>query len=201
TDRAETDRAETDRAETGRAETDRTSRQSAARAPAGMSRGACDHRRRPDLLVAALALEPGEVVARDGAGRRDRTRRPGAAIGPRGRVVATEIDPDALAALARLVPAPGEAPIEVRRVAPGDPGLEPGRYDLVLLAQVDHLLADRADYLARLRAALATGGRIAVSNRLQHRADLLAAAERAGLRARAAPIDLPGQHLVILEPP
>src|SRR5690606_35968987 len=136
TDRAETDRAETDRAETDRAETDRTSGQGAARAPAGMSRAAYDRWRRPDLLLAALALEPGEVVADVGAGRGYLTRRLAAAIGPRGRVVATEIDPDALAALARLVPAPGEAPIEVRRVASGDPGLESGRYDLVLLAQV-----------------------------------------------------------------
>ena len=34
-----------------------------------------------------------------------------------------------------------------------EPGLEPGRYQLILLAQVDHLLGDRAVYIDAFLAA------------------------------------------------
>ena len=176
-------------------------RRSRAAPTRGLSAADYDRWRRPDLLVAALALQPGQTVADVGAGRGYLTRRLAAVVGAGGRVVATDIDPVALAELERIEPAAGEAPIEARRVEPGDPGLEPGRYDLVLLAQVDHLLADRADYLNRLRTALGARGRIAVSNRLHHRAALHAAASKVGLRVVSERDDLPGQYLVILEKP
>lgn len=89
--------------------------------------------------------------------------------------------------------------MRVRAVAVDDPGLEPGGYDLVLLAEVDHLLPDRAAYLRRLTAARAPGGRIAVANRAYRRAALERDAARAGLRASAVPVDLPDQFLVLLE--
>src|SRR5665811_2094172 len=50
--------------------------------------------------------------------------------------------------------APGEAPIITRVVSPDDPGLEPNAHDLILLSEVDHLLADRVAYLRRLVPAL-----------------------------------------------
>lgn len=169
--------------------------------PRAMSAADYDAWRQPDALVAALGLAPGDTVADVGAGRGYLTGRLAAAVGPGGRVVATEIDPDAVDALARLPRAAGAARVEVRRVAAGAPGLEAGRYDLILLAEVDHYLADRAGYLRQLAGALAPGGRIAVSNRLQHRAALLAAADAAGLAlADDRSRELPGQFLVLLAP-
>ncbi|HEY8146054.1 MAG TPA: methyltransferase [Kofleriaceae bacterium] len=172
-------------------------------APAARAMSARDYDawRRPDALVAALGLRPGDAVADVGAGRGYLTGRLAAAVGPSGRVVATDIDAPALAELAGLPPAPGAAPIETRRVAADRPGLEAGRYDLILLAEVDHYLADRAGYLRQLSAALSERGRIAVSNRLQHRAALLAAAREAGLVIQAEhTAELPGQFLVLLAP-
>jgi predicted methyltransferase len=166
---------------------------------AGMSEEDYDRWRQPDAVVAALDLRPGDVVADLGAGRGYLTGRLARAVGPGGRVVATDIDDAALAEVARIRRGDPMAPIETRLVTADRSGLEPGRYDLVLLAEVDHLLPERAAYLERLRASLAAGGRLAVANRLQHRAGLLAAAERAGYRVidRPAP---PGQFLVFLEP-
>lgn len=157
--------------------------------------------RRPDVLVAALGLETGDVVADVGAGRGYLTGRLAAAVGPRGRVVATDIDAALLAQVDRLPPVAGAAPIETRLVAADRPGLEVGRYDLILMAEVDQYLADRTAYLRQLRGALSRRGRIAVSNRLQHREALLAAARDAGLEVKAERrAELPGQYLVVLVP-
>jgi SAM-dependent methyltransferase len=157
-----------------------------------------DRYRRPDQLVAALGLAPGARVADVGAGGGYLTHRLAARAGTRGRVVATDIDPAALARIGAA--APGEAPITVRRVAPDDPGLERGGFDLILLSEVDHLLADRATYLRRLAAALAPDGRIAITNRRVYRAPLLAAARSAGLSPVVEYDGLPAHFLVEVKP-
>jgi cyclopropane fatty-acyl-phospholipid synthase-like methyltransferase len=157
--------------------------------------------RQPERVVSWLRLEPGQSVADVGAGRGYFTLRLADAVGARGRVTATDVDAKALAELSRVAAArPARAPIEIRRVAADEPGLEPRAYDRILLAQVDHLLADRVDYLRRLRDALAPGGRVAISNRIQHRAGLLRAAAEAGYTIVADVTDLPAQYLVLLSP-
>lgn len=160
-----------------------------------------DSVRRPDLVIASLGLSVGDQVVDLGAGRGYFTHRLAVAVGPTGRVVATDIDPAVLAEIDRR-PVTGEmAAIETRVVEADEPGLEPGRYDLVLMAEVDHLLSDRAGYLAKLRTALASGGRLAVANRLQHRAGLMEAAREAGYAVVSERLaDLPGQFLVVLIP-
>lgn len=168
---------------------------SRAAAPAPMDQATYDAWRRPAELVAALELRAGDVVADVGAGDGYLTGRLAAAVGPSGRVVATDVDMAALWGIA-LRGSPGVA---VRLVAADDPGLEPATYDLVLLAQVDHLLRDRADYLRQLVAALAPGGRIVVSNRIQHRTGLVAAVAAAGLHI-ARELPLPGQFLLEIRP-
>ncbi len=158
-----------------------------------------DRYRRPDVLVSALHIAPGAVIADVGAGAGYLTHRLAAAAGPNGRVVATDVDAASLQQIGAS--RPGEAPIVTRTVAPADPGLEPGRYDLILLSEVDHLLADRAEYLRALARALKPGiGRVAVSNRRVHRAALLAAAERAGLTPKAEYEGLPAHFLIEVAP-
>jgi predicted methyltransferase len=155
-----------------------------------------DRYRQPDKVMAALGLRAGQRVADVGAGRGYLTFRLAEGVGPGGRVVATDIDDDALAALRAHRPA--AANVDVRKVAPDDPGLERGGFDLILLAEVDQYLPDRVDYLNRLEAALAPGGRVAVLNRLPFRAPLLAAADRAGLVVQGELHGLEGQYLVLL---
>ncbi len=150
--------------------------------------------RQPQKIVAALALAPGLRVADVGAGRGFLTGRIAAAVAPGGRVVATDIDAAALAAI------PRSADVETRVVAADDPGLEPGAYDRILVAEVDHYVADRAAWLGKLARALKPGGFIAVTNRLAHRAPLVAAAEAAGLRVSDVAVALPAHYFARLEP-
>jgi SAM-dependent methyltransferase len=175
---------------------------SCSRHAGAMSEAAYDEWRRPDALVAALAVPVGGRVADVGAGDGYLTFRLARAAGPTGRVLATDVDADALSRLAAAAPSPssGAAPIRVRPVPRDDPSLEPRSYDLVLLAEVDHLLVDRVAYFRKLAAALATGGRIAVSNRAYRRPELERDAARAGLRLSTVAVELPDQFLVMLTP-
>jgi SAM-dependent methyltransferase len=164
----------------------------AACAVAPAAEPSADAERQPEQVIAALQIRPGSRIADVGAGRGYFTGRLARAAGPDGRVVATDIDAEALAAI------PADPRITVRRVAPDDPGLEAGAYDLVFLAQVDQYLPDRVAYFRALRVALRPGGRLAVSNRLPYRAKVDAAALEAGFRP-AGRLDLPGQFLRLFE--
>lgn len=167
--------------------------------PGGARRAtAYDAYRRPEQLVAALHLAPGEQIAEIGAGSGYLTGRLAQAVGPAGRVVATDIDDAALAVLKERTR--GLAQVEVRRVTAREPGLEPGRYDLILLAQVDHLLADRLVYLRALPKALKPGGRIALSNSVRYQEPLRAALTAGGFRWEATDAQLPGQFLIMAWP-
>lgn len=159
------------------------------------ARAAYDAYRQPDRVVGALGIVPGQRVADVGAGTGYLTGRLAAAVGPTGRVVATDIDPKALAAIPR---APN---IETRLVAPDDPGLETAAYDRILVAEVDQYLADRVDWFHRLAAALAPGGFIAVTNRLTYRTAMRDAAVKAGLRVVEVPVELPAHFFFRLERP
>jgi SAM-dependent methyltransferase len=158
------------------------------------SADARDQWRRPDVIVGALGVHGGERVADVGCGDGYLTFKIAAVVGARGTVVATDIDPRAVAHVAMH----GDPGVVVRLVEPADPGLEPGAYDAILLAEVDHLLPDRVAFLRRLGAALAPGGRIVVENRLPFRAALMAAAEAAGLHVVAEPA-IEGQFVVVLK--
>jgi predicted methyltransferase len=164
----------------------------------GAAAATVDRYRQPDRVIAALGLTHGLRVADVGAGTGYLTFRLAEAVGPHGRVVATDVDDAALAVLSGHKPTLPN--VVVRKVAPDDPGLEAGSYDLILLSQVDQYLPDRVAYLTKLRAALAPSGRIAVTNRRPFRAPLLAAAERVGLAVVGEVTDLPAHFLVFLQP-
>jgi ubiquinone/menaquinone biosynthesis C-methylase UbiE len=155
-----------------------------------------DAYRQPERLVAALALSPGSSVADIGAGGGYLTLPLARAVGTGGRVVATDTDAEALAALrerARELPQ-----VTTRLVSADAPGLEPATFDLILLSQVDHLLPDRASYLRALGPGLRSGGRIALCNSQRHFAAAQAAAVAAGFRVERVKVDLPAQFLLLL---
>lgn len=157
-----------------------------------------DRDRQPARVVEALGIGPGDAVADIGAGPGLMTVHLARAVEPAGRVVATDVDPAALRALARRVERAGVARwVEGRAVAPGAPGLEPNAFDAVLLARVDQDFPDRVAWLRAVAPALRPGGRLVIANRIYRRDAALAAAEEAGLRLVSESTDVPGEFVAV----
>ena len=157
-----------------------------------------DRSRVPEKVVGALGLKPGLRVADVGAGRGYLTFRIADAVRPSGRVVATDVDEDAVETL--KIRAEGRPEVSVRQTSEENPGLEAGAYDLILMSEVDHFLHDRVTFLIKLRAALAPGGRLAVTHARALRPPLEAAARQAGFAVASEFDELPDHYLLIFAP-
>jgi ubiquinone/menaquinone biosynthesis C-methylase UbiE len=157
-----------------------------------------DAERHPEKVVEALAIGPGSRVADIGAGSGLLTVHLARAVKPNGKVVATDIDGAVLDLLqSRLVQA-GLADVVERRVVSADqPALEPGAYDAILLAEVDHYFADEVTWLKDAAKALKPGGRIVISNRLHHRPKSMAAAHSAGLKLESVSTPVPTHFIAV----
>ncbi len=120
---------------------------------------------RPDDVVAALALRPGDRVADLGAGEGYFIPYLSNAVGSEGSVYAVDLDPEIVAGLEEEF-AGGDGGdggnVEVVLASEDDPGLPIGAIDAVLIVNTYHHIADRPRYFAKLREILRPGGRIAV---------------------------------------
>jgi ubiquinone/menaquinone biosynthesis C-methylase UbiE len=117
---------------------------------------------KPDEVVRALALAEGAAVADVGAGSGYFTVRLARAVGPAGRVLATDVQPEMIRALEERVRKEGLPNVSVVKAGFDDPALPASCCDLVFLANVYKEIADRGSYLPRLAPALRPGGRLAV---------------------------------------
>jgi ubiquinone/menaquinone biosynthesis C-methylase UbiE len=164
----------------------------------------------PDRAVAALAIAPGSTVADVGAGSGYMTLRLANAVGPSGRVYATDVQPEMIARLTVRVDA-----AKVRNVTPilgtsADPGLPHGALDLVLMVDVYHELAAPQRMLQRLKRALKRDGRLvlveyrkedpSIPIREEHKmtvAEAKAEVEAEGYRLASVIETLPRQHILV----
>jgi SAM-dependent methyltransferase len=168
---------------------------------------------KPDQVVAALGLAPGQVACDVGSGPGYFTLRLARAVGPGGRVYAVDVEPALLAALRdRLGPAGARQVTPVLSLA-DDPLLPAAGCDVVLLVDTYHHLADGPAYLRRLAAALRPGGRIVnvdfharetpvgppVAERVTREAFLVEASS-GGLALEREESFLPHQYLLVLRP-
>lgn len=157
-----------------------------------------DAERRPDKLVEALGIKPGSRVADIGAGSGLISVHLARAVAPNGKVVATDVDGGVLDLLSqRLKAAKLDGVVERRVVAADTPGLEPGLYDAILLAEVDHFFADPVAWLKGAASALKPGGRLVLSNRIYHRAQSMAAAKKAGLVLQSESTPMPSHFIAV----
>ncbi len=117
---------------------------------------------RPDEVVAALALKPGEVVADIGSGPGYFTLRFARAVAPDGRVYGVDIEPHFLEELGRFAALSGLSNVVPVLTAPDSPSLPPASIDLAFLSSVYRHITDRPQYLGRLRPCLKPGGRVAI---------------------------------------
>ena len=157
-----------------------------------------DAERRPEKVIEALGIGPGSRVADIGAGSGLLTVHLARAVRPNGRVVATDIDGAVLDLLQSRLAAAGLADVVERRVVAAEqPGLEPGAYDAILLAEVDHYFTDEVAWLKAATKALRPGGRIVISNRIHHRSKSMAAAQRAGLKLEFESTSVPNFFVAV----
>jgi predicted methyltransferase len=112
-------------------------------------------------IVEVLGLAPGMSVADVGAGDGEWTVVLADAVGPEGRVYATEVDDDLVAELRRLSLDPARADITALRGTDTATGLDPGCCDALLLRLVYHDFTDPVAMRRSLLTALRPGGRIA----------------------------------------
>jgi arsenite methyltransferase len=115
---------------------------------------------RPEDVVRALELGPGDRVADLGAGDGYFVPYLRHAVGSGGRVFAVEIDPERVEALEARFPA--GANVEVVLGSADDPALPDRSIDAVLVVNTYHHIEDRTAYFARLKRDLGLGGRVAI---------------------------------------
>lgn len=113
---------------------------------------------RTDLLVAALPLRPGMVVADIGAGTGYLTRRMAPALLPGGQALAVDVQPEMVRMLEAMVRQTGLTQIQPVLGAEDDVRLSEASVDLAIMVDVYHELAYPYEMLASVARALKPGG-------------------------------------------
>jgi len=166
----------------------------------------------PSKAIALLQLRPGDVVADVGAGSGYMTVRLARAVGPTGRVLAVDIQPEMIARLNERVHAERLNNVTAILGGADDPKLPAGSVDLELMVDVYHELAAPQRMLQHLRSALTPGGRLvlleyrkedpSIPIREEHKmsvADAKAEIEPEGFTLLEVKEDLPRQHILIFK--
>ena len=115
---------------------------------------------RTDLLLAALALQPGTVVADIGAGTGYLSRRMAPAVMPGGKVWAVDVQPEMVSLMLAGAKRSGLTQIEARLSAVDDVKLPASSVDLAIMVDVYHELAYPYEVMASVLKALKPGGRV-----------------------------------------
>ncbi len=165
---------------------------------------------RPDQMIEQLGLAPGMVVADFGAGTGYFSTRLARVVGPTGRVLAVDVQPEMLSKVDAAMREAGIGWYETLLATPDDPKLPPASVDLVLMVDVYHELEYPYEVLARLARALRPGGRIAFVEykaedpavpiktlHMMSEAQIRREAAVAGLQWQRTYTGLPWQHLVV----
>ncbi len=107
-------------------------------------------------------IEPGMTVADIGAGEGYYTVRLAERVGEKGRVVAQDIDTEALRLLGLRIERERLDNVSILRGNPDDPRLPKGSFDRVFLVHMYHEVTEPYAFLWRLRSAMRKGGKVIV---------------------------------------
>ncbi len=116
----------------------------------------------PEAVLDAMALESGDVVADIGCGSGYYARRMAPRVAPEGRVYCVDIQQEMLDFMQQLTDRDGVTGIVPVLGDVDDPKLPDGEVDWIILADVYHEMSEHEAMLARMRASLAPGGRVAL---------------------------------------
>jgi len=164
----------------------------------------------PRLAVQLLNVQPGQVVADIGAGSGYYTALLSRAVGPTGKVFATDIQPGMIRLLQDRIRREKLQNVEPLLSTTSDPRLPASTLDLALLVDVYHEFSEPQLMLRKIRDALKPGGRLvllefrkedpSVPIRPEHKmsvAEVRAEVEPEGFRFDQVLNDLPWQHILI----
>lgn len=165
----------------------------------------------PSKAIAALDVAPGAVVADVGAGSGYYTVRLAKVVGPKGRVVATDLQPGMLDLLRAKVARERLGNVEIVQGRADDPVLPAKTFDLVLMVDVYHELASPQVFVRKLKEALKPDGRLVliefrredprVPIREEHKMSVSQVREELGadgFRIERVIDVLPWQHIIVL---
>ena len=127
-----------------------------------LERGERVQEEQPEAVLDAMALEPGDVVADVGCGSGYYARRMAGRVAPEGRVYCVDIQQEMLDIMQELADGDGVTGIVPVLGDVDDPRLPDGAVDWIILADVYHEMSEYEAMLARMRASLAPGGRVAL---------------------------------------
>jgi ubiquinone/menaquinone biosynthesis C-methylase UbiE len=124
-----------------------------------------DQRLQIDRVMDLLHLKPGSTIADIGAGGGWFSVRAARRVGPKGRVIAEDINPKFIASIQQRAQREHLANIVPLLGTPDDPKLTPDSLDAALMLKVYHEIAHPLLVLANLRAALKPGARFGIIDR------------------------------------
>jgi ubiquinone/menaquinone biosynthesis C-methylase UbiE len=119
-----------------------------------------DAYQKPDEVMKALALRPGEVVADIGSGSGYFTLRFARAVGEAGRVYAVDISPDMIRHLNHRLRDEGVRNVVPVLADPDDPLLPDASVDCFVIVDTWHHVEDQAKYIALMKRMLKPGGQV-----------------------------------------
>jgi precorrin-6B methylase 2 len=115
---------------------------------------------RTDLLLNALALQPGMVIADIGAGTGYLSRRMAPLVMPGGKIIALDLQPEMVSLLQTAVKRSGLSQIEVKLSTADDIKLPKNSIDMAIMVDVYHELAYPYEVMMSIMRALKPRGRI-----------------------------------------
>jgi ubiquinone/menaquinone biosynthesis C-methylase UbiE len=119
-----------------------------------------DAYQKPDEVIRALGLKPGETVADIGSGSGYFTLRLARAVGESGHVYGVDIDPDLIRYLNRRIRDTGLRNVHTVLAEPDDPLLPDRSVDRFIIVDTWHHIENQDRYLALLKKLLKPGGQI-----------------------------------------
>ncbi len=162
----------------------------------------------PEKVIAALGLQPGQVVADLGAGGGYFTFRLAREVGVQGRVFAVDVDQGMLGYVEKQAAALGLPQIQTVLAPEDGLGLPENSLDLIFLTNTFHHLPEPPTYFAGARPLLRAGGRVAVVEFAESSTppghftppeDIRSAFERAGYRLAESHDFLESQSFQVFE--
>lgn len=121
-----------------------------------------DERGEAQVVMDLAAIRPGMTVADIGAGEGYYTVRLAERVGEDGRVLAQDIDPEALDRLGRRIERERLENISIKLGGAADPQLPADSFDRVFMVHMYHEVTEPYAFLWRLWPALSAGGQIIV---------------------------------------